>query len=130
MNPEQWERLQELVERASQLPRSEHAAFLERECPEPELRAEALSMAQYAFEDSMDLEETVRTFPGEKLPDLGAKTTAITDWSSDGKQLAGFVGASGIVTFDVGARTYRQWTETGARPHVDGRQQAPALSRR
>jgi len=52
-------------------------------------------------------------FPGERMPDLGSATTAITDWSPDGKRLAGFVGSSGVITYDIASRTYRQWTQSG-----------------
>ena len=54
MRPDQWDRVQELLDLASALPESERPALLDRECPDDnEVRAEVASLLGFGVDDAL-----------------------------------------------------------------------------
>ena len=71
MNPEQWARIEEVIDAALDLPTAERRRFVEQACPDPALRAEVLEILAAGQEPAMldhpatELASALGEFTGE-----------------------------------------------------------------
>ena len=67
MTNERWQRICELLDALTKLPEEEWQAFLERECPDPEMRDEVLSLARH-MPNTIDVEPLIVDPPPVATP--------------------------------------------------------------
>jgi len=70
MRPDQWDRVQELLDRAAQLPQEDHREFLQKECADDaEVIREVESLLGYGSVDLLSDEELTRLAAAAEHPD-------------------------------------------------------------